>query len=147
MWLNKFYFAYGSNLSKDQMLSRCPDSVPFAKAILLDYELTFKANRRGRGVADVIPSPGRRVVGALYEVSKSDLKKLDRFEGHPYIYERQEVTVISNLQKVDAIIYVMKPEFLPKVPNEDYYKRILTGYYDWGLTEDHLSLAVKRIKK
>ena len=43
------YFAYASNLSKEYMLSRCPESKAIKKVILRNYKLVFNE------LADIIP--------------------------------------------------------------------------------------------
>jgi gamma-glutamylcyclotransferase len=62
------YFAYASNLSKQQMAERCPDAKPVSTAILPHYKLRFSGwSRAWRGaVATMIFSRGDRVRGALY---------------------------------------------------------------------------------
>ena len=42
-----YYFAYGSNLSKKQMLARCPDSKAMFSATLPNYQLLFAGWSRG----------------------------------------------------------------------------------------------------
>jgi len=43
--MGKLYFAYGSNMDKDQMANRCPESNFAGTALLKDYR--FIINRRG----------------------------------------------------------------------------------------------------
>jgi len=52
-----YYFAYGTNLSKKQMLERCPDSQPVLTATLPNYKLVFVSwSRQWRGgVASIMP--------------------------------------------------------------------------------------------
>ena len=48
--MTKLYLAYGSNLNKRQMASRCPTARPVGSAMIYGWELCF------RGVADIIKS-------------------------------------------------------------------------------------------
>lgn len=141
-----FYFAYGSNLSRKQMKERCPGSSPVAVAVLPNYELTFKGNKRGRGVADIIPCEGGKVFGALYELTFNDIKRLNRFEGHPYTYVKQIVTINILDKAYEAIVYIMNPEFATKAPDTDYLQKILSGYVDWNLPEIYLIRAAEKAK-
>ena len=52
------YFAYGSNMSYEQMKERCPDSKYVGIARLNGYKLDFTkmSTIRGGGVADIIES-------------------------------------------------------------------------------------------
>jgi hypothetical protein len=78
------YFAYGSNLHLAQMESRCPESRYQGLGILYDYKWQINT----RGFANVIPSPGDRVEGLCYLLSKKDERILDRSEGVPTAYEK-----------------------------------------------------------
>ena len=51
------YFAYGSNLSTEQMRERCPESQPWRTVLLMGYRLAFgsvSSYRKG-GVATILP--------------------------------------------------------------------------------------------
>ena len=132
----ELYFAYGSNLHKGQMKGRCPDSVPVAKALLYDYKLVF------RGVADIIPSAGDTVIGAVYAVSKADRDALDIYEGYPRLYRRIWVPVlVEGKGFTKAFVYVMNSSKLS--PPAKYYLDIIKeGYKHWGLS---LSRLCKKI--
>lgn len=43
----KYYLAYGSNLSIAQMVQRCPNAVYVGKATIKDYQLLFKGSQSG----------------------------------------------------------------------------------------------------
>ena len=79
------YFAYGSNLNHFQMKKRCRDS-KFLKIIeLKDYKLTFRSIYRA---ADIEPKKNSLVQGALFDISKTDEKKLDLYEDFPTLYKK-----------------------------------------------------------
>ncbi|TEA12834.1 hypothetical protein C8034_v005572 [Colletotrichum sidae] len=74
---NQLYFAYGSNLSLEQMAHRCPDSRYIGRAILPDH--AWQINERG--YANVVPRSGSSVHGLVYAISAADEARLDRCEG------------------------------------------------------------------
>ena len=78
------YFAYGSNLDLLQMKRRCPLSKLISKGMLPDYRLTFNRYASGwdGGVADVIQDEDSEVWGLIFEISDSDLVRLDHYEGY-----------------------------------------------------------------
>ena len=78
------YFAYGSNLDLRQMKMRCPLSKLVSKGLLSGHSLTFNKYSSGwdGGVADVIRDKDSEVWGLVFEISESDLEKLDRYEGY-----------------------------------------------------------------
>jgi hypothetical protein len=74
------YFAYGSNLNLFQMKRRCKDSIFLKKINLKDFRLTFRSKYRA---ADIEPKKNSIVPGGLFDISKSDEKKLDVYEDYP----------------------------------------------------------------
>ena len=74
------YFAYGSNLHHFQMKRRCKDSIFLKKINLKNFRLTFRSKYRA---ADIEPKKNSIVQGGLFEISKSDEKKLDVYEDYP----------------------------------------------------------------
>ena len=49
--MDTLYFAYGSNINLDQMAFRCPDATVIGPVTLENYELLFRGNGDGFGVA------------------------------------------------------------------------------------------------
>lgn len=101
------YFAYGSNMDKDQMLERCPSAVLVGPATLADYRLAFTifSPKRNCGCADIVPSVGSVVYGLLYDLTDADMQALDGFEGHPVHYQRLLIRVKTEGREMDAYSY------------------------------------------
>ena len=83
------YFAYGSNLNIFQMKRRCKDSKFLKKIKLKNFRLTFRSKYRA---ADIEPKKNSIVPGALFEISKSDEKRLDLYEDYPLLYTKYYFT-------------------------------------------------------
>ncbi|MGO1468832.1 MAG: gamma-glutamylcyclotransferase family protein [Tissierella sp.] len=133
------YFAYASNLSKDYMLSRCPDAVPIKKARLKGFNLTFNE------LADIVEDKNEEVLGAIYVISKEELDVLDTLEGYPDLYNRIGVEVFDEKGNTyEALAYIMTEKKL-KSPPEHYYKLLLDGYRDWGLSLEKLEAAKESV--
>jgi hypothetical protein len=66
-----FYFAYGSNLDKNQMSKRCPESKFICKAKIKDYTLSKTITN----VANIVKSVGGIVDGSIYSLSKKGFRK------------------------------------------------------------------------
>ena len=79
------YFAYGSNLNHLQMKRRCKNSIFIKKIKLKNFKLTFRSKYRA---ADIESKKNSNVPGALFEISKSDEKKLDVYEDFPILYKK-----------------------------------------------------------
>ena len=74
----KYYIAYGSNLSVEQMAQRCPDARIVGQAVLEDWELAF------HGCATILPNKGKNTPVLVWEISAGDEKNLDIYEGFPH---------------------------------------------------------------
>ena len=131
-----YCFAYGSNLNKKQMLERCPESKPEFVATLHNYKLVFVGwSRQWRGgVISIKPFRGGRVLGAVYEVSDSDLKRLDKYEGYPNDSNRLNVTVLDeDGDAIDAVTYIKARQSEETQPSKEYLALLQQGYRDWGI--------------
>ncbi len=131
-----YYFAYGSNLNQKQMLERCPDSKPMFIVNLPNYKLVFVGwSRQWRGgVASIRPFRGEKVLGAIYEVSDRDLRRLDSYEGYPRSYNRLNVTVFDeDGEPIKAITYIKSGQAEEAQPSKEYLAPIQQGYRDWGI--------------
>jgi gamma-glutamylcyclotransferase len=130
------YFAYASNLSKKQMMERCPGNKPKFSAVLPNYKLIFTGWSRlwKGGVASIKPFRGEKVKGAVYELSENDFKKLDRFEDYPSTYDHLNVMVWDeDSAQIEAVTYIKKVQFPEAKPSPEYLKAIQQGYKDWDI--------------
>ena len=130
-----FYFAYGSNLNHFQMKRRCRDSIYIKKIDLRDFKLTFRSKYRA---ADIEPKKNSIVPGGLFEISKSDEKKLDIYEDYPNLYKKYYF--LYNEKKV--MTYTMVKKTLFKFPTERYLNVIKRGYKDCKLDNKYLEKAL-----
>ena len=130
------YFAYGSNLNHFQMKRRCKDSIFLKKINLRDFKLTFRSKYRA---ADIEPKKNSIVPGALFEISKSDEKKLDLYEDFPILYKKHYFSY--NGKKVMTYIMVKKTPF--NFPTERYLNIVKRGYKDCKLNSKYLKNALR----
>ena len=129
------YFAYGSNLHHFQMKRRCKDSLYLKKINLKNFRLTFRSKYRA---ADIEPKNNSIVPGGLFEISKSDEKKLDLYEDFPILYKKMYFKYYK--QKVMTYIMPIKSEF--RYPTERYLNVIKRGYKDCKLDKSFLVKAL-----
>ena len=129
------YFAYGSNLNHFQMKRRCKDSIFLKKINLKDFKLTFRSEYRA---ADIEKKKNSIVPGALYEISKSDEKKLDLYEDYPILYKKYYFSYYE--KKVMTYIMTSKESF--RYPTERYLNVIKQGYKDCKLNKKYLNKAL-----
>ena len=104
-----YYFAYGSNLNRKQMSERCPESKAMFTATLPNYKLVFAgwSRKRRGGVATIKLERGAKVLGAIYDITEKDLRRLDTCEGYPGSYNRMKITVFNeDGDAVEAVTYI-----------------------------------------
>ena len=129
------YFAYGSNLNHFQMKRRCKDSVFIKKINLRNFRLTFRSKYRA---ADIEPKKSSIVPGGLFEISRSDEKKLDIYEDFPNLYKKYYFNYYG--KKVMTYTMVKKTTFT--FPTERYLNIVKKGYKDCNLDKKYLNKAL-----
>ena len=129
------YFAYGSNLHHLQMKKRCKDSIFIKKINLENFKLTFRSRYRA---ADIEPKKNSIVHGGLFEISKSDEKKLDIYEDYPVLYIKYYFNYNGN--KVMTYTMVNKSPFM--FPSERYLNIVTRGYRDCNIDRKFLMKAL-----
>jgi gamma-glutamylcyclotransferase len=133
----RLYFAYGSNLSREQMRARCPGAAPVAAQTLPGFRLAFVGERTQRwgrgGVATVVPQAGECVHGALYRLNREDELALDGFEGVAGGAYRRELRLFAG-DGEPVLVYVANAGLdAENQPNAKYLAVIRQGFVDWGL--------------
>mgnify|MGYP003886006189 FL=1 len=128
------YFAYGSNMSYEQMKERCPGSKSLGVARLNGFRLDFTkiSTIRGGGVADIVESADDCVYGVLYSITDDDLANLDVKEKG---YTRHTLTCFKyddildyNPLKgtnIDALVYTVVNKSTTTIPPSMEYLKII----------------------
>ena len=129
------YFAYGSNLHHSQMKKRCKDSFFLKKINLKGFKLTFRSKYRA---ADIEPKKKSIVPGGLFEISKSDEKKLDVYEDFPILYKKFYFSYYGK----KVMTYTMVKKTMFRYPTERYLKIVKKGYIDCKLDNKFLKAAL-----
>ena len=130
------YFAYGSNLHHSQMKKRCKDSFFIKKIKLKDFRLTFRSKYKA---ADIELKKKSIVPGGLFEISKSDEKRLDVYEDFPILYKKYYFTYYG--KKVMTYTMVNKTSFM--YPTKRYLDIVKKGYKNCKLDNRYLKKALK----
>lgn len=136
----KLYVCYGSNLHLQQMSYRCPDATVYGSGVIKNYRLKFY------GVASIEPQPGEDCPVGVWKISERDEKNLDRYEGFPSLYRKEEIEVtMDSGEVVTAMVYIMNRNGTEYDPSSTYYNTIYNGYKSFGLPTKYLEDAVNRI--
>ena len=128
------YFAYGSNLSHEQLRERCKNSKYIKNILLEGYKLSFCAIDRDYGVANIVKKLDSKVPGGVWKISTNDEKKLDYYEGFPIKYTKD--FFILNDEKV--MFYIIKRQYSFKPPQRWYVDIINQGYKDCNMDREYL---------
>lgn len=144
----RYYIAYGSNLNIPQMRMRCPRARIIGTSVIEDYQLLFKGSKTGSYLT-IEPMEGAKVPVVIWEVTETDEKALDRYEGYPNFYYKKEMTLdikgirTGKVRRRDAFVYIMHEERELGIPSWYYVNTCLDGYRAFGFDEKYLFDAIR----
>jgi len=144
---NKYYIAYGSNLSVEQMEKRTPDAVIVGTGILHGWRLLF------RQFATIQENENFDTPVLVWKISAQDEKNLDRYEGFPRFYRKKNLRVHvkslngEDLGELTAMVYIMtsravNSRFANPLPSDYYYNILDKGYETFGFDKKILEGAL-----
>lgn len=140
----RLYVAYGSNLNLYQMKFRCPTARLIGTGIVKDHELQFKG-RSNSAFATIAPKDGSSVPVAVWELQPKDEKALDRYEGYPSYYFKQEIPVeMKNSTTINGMVYIMNLRQNFGVPSDSYVHTVSEGYRNCRLDMSVLKDAIRQ---
>lgn len=137
----RLYVAYGSNLNFEQMKYRCPTAKLYGIGTINGYELQFKGSSHS-AFATIAPKEDASVPVAVWEIKLRDELSLDRYEGYPSHYFKQNVSVQLHGEEVSAMVYIMNLKMNFGLPSPHYYRTVHQGYVDCGMDTNVLDAAV-----
>ncbi len=145
--MQHLYFAYGSNLDREQMAERCPNAEPFRIAHLHGYRLVFGGHSPNwdGAPATIVPAEEHSVAGLLYRITPEEIEQLDIYEGHPDRYERQIETVVDDEGTPhDAQVYIkdLAPHEFERPP-EEYMSVLKSSYLELDFDPERLERAAR----
>ena len=144
----RYYIAYGSNMNIPQMRMRCPGARIIGTSVIEDYQLLFKGSKTGSYLT-IEPMEGAEVPVVIWEVTETDEKALDRYEGYPNFYYKKEMTldikgiITGKVRRRDAFVYIMHEERELGIPSWYYVNTCLDGYRAFGFDEKYLFDAIR----
>lgn len=144
----RYYIAYGSNLNIPQMRMRCPGARIIGTSVIEDYQLLFKGSKTGSYLT-IEPMEDAEVPVVIWEVTETDEKALDRYEGYPNFYYKKEMTLdikgirTGKVRRRDAFVYIMHEERELGIPSWYYVNTCLDGYRAFGFDEKYLFDAIR----
>ena len=123
------YIAYGSNMVQEQMAVRCPDARLIGTGYISGARLEFYLHATVEKTGDM----RNRVPVAVWEINARDEQSLDRYEGYPSYYIKEEWPVhMRDGSEISGMIYLMKM-IRQSPPHAQYYDGIANAYRRLGL--------------
>lgn len=140
-WGGLCYFAYGSNMDKEQMADRCPGAAPVCKVEIPDYKFALDCS----GAATIVKDLGSRVQGVLWIISEQDEKVLDRYEGvGKCCYKKEtlavETKIDGNPRNVNALVYISLRDLNSDkaAVRSGYMERIVKAVNEWDFDKGYI---------
>ena len=137
--VSNYYFGYGSNLSKDQMFVRCPESSYLTSGRLSDFSWFINS----RGYASVRQNLNDFVLGEIFTLSDKDIKLLDIYESVAEgMYEKFIMSVKTQSGAIDCLVYVATDKEIGQ-PQAEYIERINAGIKSANLPSDYIQKSIR----
>lgn len=134
------FFLYGDHLNPAQLARRAPEHRFLFLATLADHTIKFcRWSSQWRcGLASIVPSPGEKVWGGVFELTDEDLKVMDEFEQDvpQGAYRILQVNVVNEAGAKELVsTYAANPigKFKPK---DHYLDWVLKGLKHWKLPDE-----------
>jgi cation transport regulator ChaC len=128
------YFAYGSNMDRPAMKSRCPGARALGPAALEGHR--FFVGREGWG--SVAPRAGAVVHGVLWRVTPRDIAALHAYElFHRGLYDVRYLPVRAAGRRVQAMIYMLRRQ-AAGAPRRGYMEMVAAAARGWKLPEPYI---------
>lgn len=134
------FFLYADHLNPVQLKRRAPEHRFLYLATLTDHTIKFcRWSSQWRcGLASVVPSPGEKVWGGVFEVTDEDVKIMDEFEQDvpQGAYRQLQVTVLNEAGSKELVTtYAANP--IGKFKAKDHYLDwVMKGLTQWKLPRE-----------
>jgi gamma-glutamylcyclotransferase len=140
-----YYFAYGSNMNKEQIFARCAQPKVVAVAKLPRYQVAFYGYSKvwDGAVETVIPASDLEVWGVIYDLSSSDRDRLDdwqdaRLDGSGAYFHYPARVTDKDGKIYNVLLYKKDNLGIPQKPSQEYLNFIIQGAVDHELPSGYL---------
>jgi cation transport regulator ChaC len=128
------YFAYGSNMSRPLMQTRCPTAREVGIGVLEGHRFMIAAE----GYASVAPFAGGRVHGVLWRLTARDLAALNIYESveSGLYYTRRRVIRHGPVRR-NALVYIAGARAVG-TPRPGYLELVVAAARAWDLPQSYV---------
>jgi len=134
------YFAYGSNMWREQMNLRCPGHRYFGYGILKGFRWIITK----RGYANIVKSDPDEIHGVVYKITEENEKSLDKHEGVLNgSYQKHVLSIDIEKTRYNCLVYI-DPITEEGIPKEEYVDRIIKGIADADLYSEYVDRSIRK---
>lgn len=129
------------------MKFRCTTAKVYGKGVLIGYRLLFKGTA-GNAYLTIEPFEGGEVPVVLWDIKPKDELALDRYEGYPSFYHKENMEVeLETGEVVEAMIYIMTNKMKDRIhlnlPSKSYLATVWEGYNGHGFNTEFIDEAIE----
>ena len=133
------HFAYGSNMSRALMKTRCPNAHALGTGTLSGWRFVIGPD----GYASVIRQPGGLVHGVLWQLSARDLAAVNAYESiQSGLYLMRTLTVRDAKRSAPALVYVARRQG-GGIARPGYLETVIAAALDWSLPPPYVRSIVR----
>ncbi len=140
------YFAYGSDMNDDQIVSRCNEARFIGTAILSGHGISFfgHSDKWDGALESLVDRPGECVFGVVYEISATDMDYLDvfhaaRLDGTGINFQYPVDVTGPDGQVYNAYTYRKSAQSDPKLPSREYLGYVAATAAGRGFPEEYVA--------
>jgi len=109
----------------------------------------------GNAYLTIEPCNGKKVPVLVWEVEPKDELALDRYEGYPSFYYKEDIPVeLETGEIVTAMVYIMTNKIKDRIhlnsPSQSYLRTVKEGYksagFDLSFIDEAIEISTKRGK-
>ena len=141
-----YYFAFGANLSPDILRLRRIGVYETFDYVLEDAVLNFSQRGfyKNHGFASADASMGDRVYGKMYLIRQSDAKRMDYFEGVPYLKAHDKI--VQQVQGKPFYFYRSSTPVKHLKPTQEYLDYLTSAYGNMSIVPKPYTEALSATK-
>ncbi|KAK2462669.1 hypothetical protein APHAL10511_005285 [Amanita phalloides] len=131
----RYYFAYGTDMWKDQMAHTCLGSQLHGKGTLSNWKWMINF----RGYANIVESTGSAVQGLVYKITQADEDSLDAYLAYPEISSKHAENIQMGADSIQALVYLDEKRKKEGKANNEYIRRMSNAIEDAlkaGISDD-----------
>jgi len=143
--MNDYFFAYGTNISSEELQKHCEGAELIGFGMLNNYALEFRGYN-DHAIAHIFKKKNEVIPVAVWKLPPESRYTIDNFEKFPYLYKHEKVKAIINGKKIKGIVYILKQNLPLGIPNKEYLNSLRQAYKTASFDEYYINSALERSK-